>query len=123
MKSFDSPDIMFPHYLKMVWTVSVEEPNGDITSDTITLEKRCYIGYRTETEGTVYLTVITSLIGTPKMSDGNPLPSGATLRVSVKMNESDSYVDCISSVSAFQCKLWKDAGTVIRCSVVANSPF
>ena len=123
MKSFDSPDIMFPHYLKMVWTISYENEHHEVISDTVTLEKRCYIGYRTETAGTVYLTVITSLIGTPKMSNGTPLPSGATLRVSVKMNESDSYVDCIGNVSAFQCKQWKDIGTTIRCSVASSYPF
>lgn len=123
MKSFDSPDIMFPHYLKMVWDVSVEEPNGDITTDTATLEKRCYIGYRTETEGYLYLTVITSLIDPPKMSNGSPVPTGATLHVFVKMNESDDYVNCIGNVSAFQCKLWKNVGTVIRCCVVSKYPF
>jgi hypothetical protein len=123
MKSFDNPDIMFPHYMKMEWTVSIEEPNGDITSDSITLEKRCYIGYRTETPGYVYLTVIAPLIGTPKMSNGDPLPSGATLRVAIKMNESDSYVYCQGPVSAFQCKLWKNVGTVLRCCVTSNYPF
>lgn len=123
MKSFDSPDIMFPHYLKMVWSVSIEEPNGDITTDSATLEKRCYIGYRTETPNYVYLTVVTSLLEQPKMSNGQPLPSGATLRVSVKMNESDDYIDCIGDVSAFQCKLWKNVGTVIRCCVVSKYPF
>ena len=123
MKSFDSPDIMFPHYLKMVWKISFEDEHHEFTEGTATLETRCYIGYRTETNGTIYLTVIAPLIGSPKMDDGTPLPSGATLEVYLKMNESDNYIFCMGNVSAFQCKLWKNVGTIIRCSAPSGYPF
>ena len=123
MKSFDNPDIMFPHYIKMEWNTTYEDENHEIIEGSVSIEKRCYIGYRTETSGTVYLTVIAPLLGAIKSPDGTPIPNGATLKVSVKMNESDNYTDCIGNVSAFQHKLWKNVGTIIRCSVNATYPF
>lgn len=123
MKAFDNPDIMFPHYLKMVWDVSYEDEHHEIIEDKVTLEKRCYIGYRTETSGTVYLTVIAPLIEAPKNSDGTPIPTGAGMNAYIKMKESDDYVPCNGNVSAFPCKLWKNVGTIIRCSVNATYPF